>query len=392
MKHLLFLILAIASLSSCHKTAMDIHTRKTGTSDSGLNVKSDTLKKIMKKYTSKGIPGAVIAVEDQSGLWIGSEGYASLEDKTKMSTSMLQIGRSITKIVTATAIMQLNEQGLINLDNPIRNYLPAHLHGLTPKTNQVTVRMLLNQTSGYSEYIDKPEFQQRWFDNPLTVWTRAELESLIKKTTKLLFTPGEDFKYSNVNYYLLALLIDHVTGEFHGKWFQQHIFDKLGLTETYYKQSPGYPFYNRLPNTYYPRFDNGILENNSKATLAWEQNEEYGTVGLIATPGNYIRLMEGLVKGKLVNAVSFNEMKTWVTGKHSSEPDYGLGLSYWGYKNKANFGHDGDGVGTHSLLLFFPTSNTYVFLAVNATPEFGGQIQQTISNFQNEVCNYLASF
>jgi D-alanyl-D-alanine carboxypeptidase len=392
MKKLLLIMLAVASLSSCKKTIMDQPIVKGNLQNVGENPKADTLKKLLKKYTAEGIPGAVIAVKDDNGLWIGADGYAKLEDKTKMSPAMLQIGRSITKIVTATAIMQLKEKGRVDLDKPIKDYLPASLHSLVPKTNVVTVRMLLNQTSGYSEYIDVPEFQQRWLDNPLTVWTRAELQDLIKRTTKISFTPGTDFKYSNTNYYLLSLVIDHITGEPHGKWFQQNIFDKLGLNESFYKQSPGYPFYNSLPNTYFPRFDNGKLENNTRANLAWEQNEEYGTVGLIATPANYISLMDGLVNGRLVSSASLNEMKQWVKGSRSSEPDYGLGLSYWGYKSKPNFGHDGDGVGCHSLLLYFPTSKTYVFIAVNASTQFGGKIQQTISSFQNEICNYLASF
>ena len=392
MKKLVFVILAVASFSSCKKTVLEMSTIKSSTQSLGINPKADTLKKLLKKYTADGIPGAVIAVKDNNGLWIGADGYAKLEDKTKMSPAMLQIGRSITKIVTATAIMQLKEKGMVNLDQPIKDYLPANLHGLVPKTNVVTVRMLLNQTSGYSEYIDAPEFQQRWLDNPLTVWTRAELQDLIKRTTTSLFVPGTDFKYSNTNYYLLSLLIDNITGEPHGKMFQKDIFNKLGLNETFYKQSQGYPFYNNLPNTYFPGFDNGKLENNTSVNLAWEQNEEYGTVGLIASPENYISLMEGLVNGKLVSAASLSEMKQWVQGSRSSEPDYGLGLSYWGYKKKPNFGHDGDGVGCHSLLLYFPGSKTYLFIAVNATTHFGGKIQQTISNFQNEVCNYLAAF
>jgi D-alanyl-D-alanine carboxypeptidase len=391
MKKYLFYALMVTSIIACEKAELSVPVQQGQPYQLGANPRSDSLHKLMQKYVRKGIPGAVIGVKNNNGLWMGAAGFASLEEKIRMTPQMLHTGRSITKMVTATAIMQLKERGMLRLDDPIKNYLPPAAR-LVPETGIVTVRMLLNHTSGYSEYINENEFLQRWLDNPLTVWTRAELESLIKRRTRLLFRPGSDFKYSNTNYYLLSLIIDHVTGAPHGQWFQQHIFNKLGLVRTFYKQSPGYPFYPNQPNTYFPRFDNGVLENNTRVHLAWEQNEEYGTVGVIATPEDYLRFMEGLVNGKLVNAASLNEMKQWVQGSASSEPDYGLGLSYWGYRNQPNFGHDGDAVGAHTLLLYFPASATYVFIGVNVSTQFGGSIEQVVSEFRNEVCNYLASF
>lgn len=392
MKQVILAGLVIAGFSACSKTDMAVPVPDGTSYNTGKNAKSDSLGKLLKEYAGKGIPGLVLAIKDANGFWMGSAGFASLEEKKSMSPTMLQYGRSITKMFTATAIMQLKEKGLIDLDKPIKTYLPANKQNLVPSTDIITARMLLNQTSGYTEYNETAEFQEKWLDNPLITWKRSDLEGLIERTTRVQFRPGSDFAYSNTNYYLLSLIIDQVTGRPHGEWFQQHIFDKLGLSQTFYKQSPGYPFYQVLPNTYYPRFDNKVLENNTKAQLAWEQSEEYGTVGIIATPENYIRFMEGLVEGRLVSDGSLQEMQQWITGTGSSEPDYGLGLSYWGYKNKPNFGHDGDAVGSHALLLYFPTSKTYLFLAANATTEFGGDIAVKIMELQNKAAGYLADF
>ncbi|HEX2534632.1 MAG TPA: serine hydrolase domain-containing protein [Chitinophagaceae bacterium] len=390
-KTLLALFVAIL-LSACTKSPLPDPATGKDPIETGNHPKGDSLQRLLKKHLAKGLPGAVIAIKDGQGQWTGAGGFARMEDGTRMHGGMLQIGRSITKIVTATAIMQLKEKGRIVLDAPIRTYLPENLKHLVPQTGTVTVRMLLNHTSGYNEYVDLPEFQQRWLDNPLTTWSENELQRLIRKRCLLLFEPGTDYRYSNINYYLLAQILDQVTGKPHGHWFQQHIFNPLGLQDMYYKHSPGYPDYRNRPDFYYPRFDNGVLENNTAATLAWEKSEEYGTVGLVATPDNYLRLLQGLVEGRLVNAASLAEMKQWVQGSGSSEPDYGLGLSYWGYGSKPNFGHDGDGIGCHTILLYFPGSQTYLFLAVNAPIVFGGRMQQIISEFQNETGNYLASF
>ncbi|QMU28131.1 serine hydrolase domain-containing protein [Adhaeribacter radiodurans] len=392
MKRLLLILVSVASLCACQKDDMEMVTNEGTTYTPGPHPKADSLQKMLKRYTSKGIPGAIIAIKDANGLWLGAAGYAKLEDKIKMTPTMLQYGFSITKSVTAVAIMQLKESGKIDLDRPIKDYLPANLHSLVPKTNQVTVRMLLNQTSGYNDYVRTNEFTMRWMDDPLKVWTRGEYYDLIKRKTTNLFTPGTDFQYSNTNYYLLSIIIDTVTGRPHSEWFQQHIFNKLNLSTMFYKQAAGYPFYSNLPNTYWPRFDNGKIENNSKAQSAWMQSEEFGATGIIASPEDYIRFLEGLLNGKLVSEASLLEMKQWVQGKASVEPDYGLGLTYFGYRGKPNFGHDGDGIGANAFLLYFPTSQTYMFIASNSSTEFGGPMQQNISNFRNEVGNFLAGF
>ena len=122
------------------------------------------------------------------------------------------------------------------------------------------------------------------------------------------------------------------------------------------------------------------------------QSEEYGTTGMIASPKDYIRILEGLTEGKLVSAASLAEMKQWVQGSSSQEPDYGLGLTYWGYKGKSQFGHDGDGIGATIELIYFPASKTYVLAAANASLEFGGETAQLLYGFRNEVAEYLAGF
>jgi D-alanyl-D-alanine carboxypeptidase len=173
---------------------------------------------------------------------------------------------------------------------------------------------------------------------------------------------------------------------------QQHIIDKLGLTQTYYKHSSNYPFYGSLPDCYWPRYPDGVISNITAAQQVWMQNEEYGTTGIIASPSDYITFLKSLVEGKLVGTQALAEMKTWVQGKTSAEPDYGLGLTYWGYKGKMQYGHDGDGIGATAQLVYFPSSNTFVYIAANATTEMGGNMQQTIADFRNEVCNFLATF
>lgn len=383
MKKILPLLLVLAAIISC---------RKDEPSPAYFIQKTDSLQRMLNKYTAHGIPGAVIALKGANGSWSGAAGYASLENKTPMKADMLQYGFSITKMVTAVAVMQLREKGLIDLSRPVKDYLPAGLHSLLPNTGAVTVRMLLNHTSGYSDYVRTEAFTETWLNNPLKVWTRTEYYQFIREQVTGLFAPGTDFHYSNTNYYLLSVIIDQVTGKQHAEWYQEHIFNRLALKQTYYKHSPSYPFYRNLPESYWPRLQDGKLENITAAQKAWMQSEEYGANGLIASAGDFIKLLEGLVEGKLVSAASLGDMKQWVQGSGSQEPDYGLGLCYWGFKGKQQWGHDGDGVGATIELIYFPASRTYVVAAANASTEFGGETAQQLLDFRNEVGNYLAGF
>jgi D-alanyl-D-alanine carboxypeptidase len=392
MNKLLIVLLVLTSFVSCQQDKMEAPSVSSGTKTIGANPKADYLQQLLKKHIANGIPGAVIAIKDANGLWVGAEGYAKLEDKTPMSPEMAHYGFSITKVVTAVAIMQLKEKGLLNLDLPIRTYLPTNLYSLVPKSETITVRMLLNHTSGYSDITQQTSYRLHWLDNPLKVWKREEYYELMRKTVTIQNTPGSIFNYSNTNYFLLSIIIDHITGKPHGEWYQKHIFDRLDLGQMFYKDAKQYPFYNNMPNTYWSRFGNNTLENNTRMQRAYMQNEIYGEDGLIATPDNYIRMMEGLVNGQLVSAASLDEMKEWIQNPGSTEPDYGLGLVYVGYKNKPNFGHNGIGIGSYSLCLYFPGDQTYLYVALNVSPEFGGPVEQKIYSFINEVGNYLAEY
>lgn len=392
MKNLLILLALVACTLSCDKADMIMPTQPISAPVASDHPKAAVIRGIVEKYAAKGIPGIVVAVDDASGYWSTSAGFAKLEDKSPMENSMLHYGFSITKMITAISVMQLREADLIDLDAPIKNYLPREVLSVLEQTDKITVKMLLNQTSGYTDYVRTNAYTQNWLDNPLRIYARKDYHNMFSNTVRVQFTPGSDFLYSNTNYYLLALIIDHVTGRHHGAWYREHIFNTLTLSDIYYKNDPAYPFYPALPNAYAPIKANGKIENISRAQLAWMENEEWGTTGIIASSDNYIRLLKGLVTGQLVSDASLQEMKSWVTGKESSEPDYGYGLTYFGYKGKPNFGHDGDGIGASAFLLYFPAGDTYVFIATNSSTEFGGPMQLNISSLRNEISEYLAGF
>jgi len=135
---------------------------------------------------------------------------------------------SLTKpLATATAVMQLYEQGMVQFDDPVQQYLPDFNSANDPQRAKVTVRMLLTHTSGETGDV---ELKDSW---GLDGADKAEgIHRAL--TTPLESGPGEGFRYSDINYILLGALIENITGEAEDVYVQQHVFAPLGMEETRY--------------------------------------------------------------------------------------------------------------------------------------------------------------
>ena len=121
--------------------------------------KAAPLDSILKPYTTDMIPGASVAVySEKEGWWAGAQGYADMEKRLPMTNCHLQYLQSISKSYMAVEILQLKEQDKIDLDAPMTKYLPAKYSKYIKNANSVTIRMLLNHTSGVPEYNVAPAF------------------------------------------------------------------------------------------------------------------------------------------------------------------------------------------------------------------------------------------
>ena len=134
---------------------------------------------------------------------------------------------SLSKQITAAAVMKLVEQGRIQLDEPLATYLPAY----RPTSGQMpTVRQLLLQTSGIPTWDDLPDLQDIDSGNA-DRFTRARMIDVLAKAPAL-YPAGEWWSYSNSNYFLLAAAIEHVTGMSHDRYLAEIFFAPLGLGST----------------------------------------------------------------------------------------------------------------------------------------------------------------
>jgi D-alanyl-D-alanine carboxypeptidase len=363
MKKILFLAPVILILfCSCNKYAAEIHTTACeNLGKSASYAKGHDLEKVLQQLVDNGVPGVVLAVQTDEGLWESAKGYAKIEDKTPMQLCHLQYLQSISKTYMAVAILKLYEQGKIILDAPIKKYLPQKYYHYLTGADAVTVRMLLNHTSGIPDYNFRPAYVSYFLQHPDHYFVPEDYLKYIQGK-KLDFTPGSKHVYSNINYVILSMIADSLS-ESHAQLMSDAIFKPLGLTHTFYRNDSSYLKYPELVNSYWDRYSNGIVENASQLERM-NVSTLVGDDGIVTAPADAIRFLQGLVEGKLLSDSTLQQMKTWVNNA-KGEPSYGLGLVHFTKNGYEAFGHSGGGIGAGCELYYFPEKHLYYFIAIN---------------------------
>nr|WP_294904673.1 serine hydrolase domain-containing protein [uncultured Lacibacter sp.] len=391
-----FLVLAALFLQSCRK---DIYSTPVSVTDESLPVNNDhpmkdSLIYLVNKYATKGIPGVQVMVKNADGLFVVNSGYAKLENKTPVTDGMTAWIYSISKTYLAVVALRLKEKGLLDLDAKISTYLSASVLSPIPNANKITVRQLMNHSAGLRNHTSEPTFQIYQINNPFTQLSlERKLEFIHHKPA--MFEPGTDFLYSNTGYTLLQWVVEKAAAKPYAQLLKEEILDPLHLTHTYYSVTDEQILSLGFPNYYFERYNNGQLENVTKwhNTIA-KGLQGYG--GIAANGHDVIRFMEALVNGYILSPESLTEMRTWIQGKESTEPDYGLGLEYFGSYNKTvptvTYGHEGDGLGATTQVLYVPANNTYLFITMNAGRQLFGEYLFKTSDMKIDLSRYVATW
>lgn len=178
---------------------------------------------IEQKLKDNAIPGAVVLIEKGGeGRWLETFGTAQVgADVPLTGHELFRVG-SNTKTMTATVVLQLVQEGKLDLDDPVSTYYPG-----VPNGDVITIAQLLEMRSGLPNYTYDPAFVRQ----PQKAWRPEELLAL-SFAQPVNFAPGAEFEYSNTNYIILGLIIEKVTGLSAPDVFEQRIFEPLGLTHT----------------------------------------------------------------------------------------------------------------------------------------------------------------
>ena len=318
-----------------------------------------------------GAVGALAVVRDGHRGWRSNSGVAELGTTRAVPIhGRFRIG-SITKTFVATVVLQLVREGWLRLDDRVERWLP----GVVPDGDRITVRQLLNHTSGLYDYrltIPLPPSQE-FLDDRWRTWTAAEQVQDAVAHPPTFEPPGSAFAYSNTNYLLLGEIIEKVTGRPYGKVVQRRIIRPLRLHST---EVPGTSPWIRGPHPhgYAP------LEHDGDIRLVdfTEMNPTlFGAGGeMISTARDLQRFFAALLRGRLLPDGLLDEMKS--PGVEGGR--YGLGLAWRDTACGVRvYGNDGDALSYQSWS--FATEDTRRQATVVLTPDFSGDPDDAVDAF-----------
>lgn len=313
---------------------------------------------------------------DSSYFWSGAAGIASQENQLPMTKETQFYIASITKLYTATVIMQLYENGTISLDDPISKYLPEklyqsiHVYEGTDYSDKITIKQLLSHTSGIADYYSGKSKEGKslfelFMEDPKRVWTVDETIDRARKDLEPNFPPGTDASYSDTNFQLLGKLIENVTGKPLHEVYDDFIFVPLGLKHTWltnYSKTEMTPSSTPADVFYNNKIINTVRSNGSY----WADG------GIISTADECIIFLKALNEGHIVSMSTLNLMHDW--HKLAFPLKYGYGTMYFELPPSQNipplWGHSGS---TGSFLYYSEEWNMYIAgtinqVEANATP------------------------
>lgn len=314
---------------------------------------------LLDRFVHEGLPGVVLLVRTPEGLWNDAAGYAKLETEDPMLPAHRHHAASVTKMYTATAVMLLVEDGLLELDAPIREYLPEDVWRRIPNGDEATVGQLLSHRSGIPDFKGDLRYDLDFLNDPFMELSTERLLGYLYGQSPWA-APGEHYFYSNANYVLLAMIVDAVVPSGHAAVISRRILQPLGLTATYYRNEGEFPTPPGLVNAYQDLAGDGRLVNVSDLTIQGA-TVLFGNAGLIATSADYATFIEALMEGRLVSPASLAAMVKKSTGAST----YGLGLSFMHTNYGEAVGHSGAELGAMSQVRYFPERDATLVLLSN---------------------------
>jgi D-alanyl-D-alanine carboxypeptidase len=300
-----------------------------------------------------GIPGIIAGARVPGrGEWTTAMGLADRETGEGLETTDLMRIGSVTKSFTATLVLELVDEGGIGLDDPLSAYLPD-----VPNAGNITVRMLLNHTSGIVDDYAQPAFMDIAAADPLYRWRPEELvaASMGADASAVL---GETYNYSNTNYVLLGMIVERVTGMELAAAMERYIFEPLGLSETVFADGP--EIAGRHSHSY-------IMAEGEMydMTSGIDPSITWAAGAVISTLEDLEEWTEALATGRLLDEATHAEQLTFVDcpGYEGAGVGYEYGL---GVLKIADFlGHNGEFSGFQASAFYLPSREAVIVVLFN---------------------------
>ncbi|WP_406215993.1 serine hydrolase domain-containing protein [Streptomyces canus] len=288
----------------------------------------DATRKAVRAAVKDGVPGVTLTAKDGGSTWSTTAGVGNLKTQAPRSADDRYRVGSITKTFVSTVLLQLEAEGRLSLDDSVEKWLPGVVDGNGHDGSRITVRQLLNHTSGIFNYTADETFGRTYFlkdgffEHRYDTNTPEQLVA-VAMAHQPDFAPGTSWNYSNTNYVVAGMVIQQVTGRSYGEEIRHRIIDPLHLTATSVPGTrvtvpqPSSRAYSKLAQTATgPTYDVTRL-NPSLASSAGE---------MISDSVDLDRFYAALLKGRLLPPKQLKEMKSTVAVEGIPNAGYGLGL------------------------------------------------------------------
>ncbi len=314
------------------------------------------LQDALDRLVADGVPGVIALHRHGSQVYRATSGVREISTGKPIRTDdRFRIG-SITKSFVSTVVLQLVGEHRLQLSDTVERWLPK----AAPNGSSITVRQLLNHTSGLYDYTEDPRLLEPYADEAGYFWAPRDLLALANSHPPL-FKPGTNWSYSNTNYVLLGLIIEAATGHRASAEVKHRIIEPLKLRNTTFplrtphiagQHTHGY-FTNLPPESGIP---DGVLDTTTLSpSHAWTAG------GMISTVSDLASFYQALFSGRLLRPAQLRELMSVVPGF-----DYAMGVTRWETGCGTAWGHGGSFPGYYSVSLTSPDGSRQAIIALNS--------------------------
>lgn len=318
----------------------------------------DTLNVLYHQYNFKGLSVAV-SYKD-FGVWKAAAGVS--EEQTNLSPDHLIGIGSNTKTFISALLLKLSEHNQFNLNDTIGTWVSGF-----PNINAaITVKQLLNHTSGIADYLENPVIMDSLNMNPDRFWQRDELLQL---TPVPYFNPGASIEYSNTNYLLAGYIAEQVTGRPIQELLRDSIYTPAGLQHCYFP--PFEPVTDQYAGFWTDLngdnvLDNGMNWNQPGSILPVNINTIARDAGaIVATAEDVVLFWRALLEGNIISMQTLNTKMFQPSGFGNQNSDYGMGVFMEKYRGNRTFSHGGTWIGQINSNMSDTLNDIYIAVLSN---------------------------
>jgi CubicO group peptidase (beta-lactamase class C family) len=307
------------------------------------------LAEAVNKHTIPAISAGVLV--DGRIRWLGAAGMADIDSGTAATPDTVFRIASISKVMTAVAILQLAEKGLVELDAPVQKYLPDYP---PPRKGTMTVEHLLAHTSGIRHSTDQ---ESRTFEH----YDSLRQACRLFEDRKLAFTPGTKYRYSSYGYTVLGAILEAVTGDTFEAYLRANVWKPAGMQHTDLDRRPS------------ARKGDAVLYTREGGKVVPDVENDLSLIypggGMVSTAEDLLRLVIALDDGTLLSAPSIDQMLQHPTYKGKVLDEHGgLGWNVWHHETHGLIlSRVGGQAGSSALLLSYRGPGVTVALLTNIT-------------------------